>query len=837
MHGTVKLSAWEEPKDEAVVVVRKNSIGDEELVATAPNQRNWRGIILALLVITFIISMIVVSVVVLTPDDTRTPITGSRFTLEDIVSGDFKVNPFNGSWLSDHELVYRDMWGGLSVLNCESMAVRLLVSNVTFRQHKVRHYWVSSDQQYVLLAHDVRQKFRHSYLAKYTIYDVARGFSAPLTPTPEERGHPALSYAAWVPTDNVTHGRGNALVMVYKNDIYYKTSAAAETVDRVTTSGQPGVVFNGVPDWLYEEEILSTNVAMWFSRRGDRMVYATFNDSGVTATPVTYYQPSGGDTKYPAVYWIRYPQAGTANPEVTLWVVNLRDIGVASANDLRPPTGLKSDYYFTDVSWVDEKTVSVVWANRHQNTSHISECVDGLWYCSESHVQEQAAPGWLEVQAAPLYAADGRSYLTLQPVRDADEGRFQHISHVDVLRKQLTPVTIGAFEVLELLGWDEPKQVIYFTAVPQGTPGERHLYRVNRTTTALYRPTPECLTCPDNSTERPCLFGKTLMGPRMRYYVLECLGPDLPFTELYMLPENKLLTLLDNNTAIREKAAEMAWPQVRHLTVPLSEEQEAAVELILPPGLRDDEVTRYPMIVEVYGGPGTQQVTSRWRVGWHTYMASGRNFIYARIDGRGSGNRGQKLKHSVHGKLGTIEVQDQLKVVRKLTTEQYFIDSRRVVIWGWSYGGFAAAMALALDNRRLFRGAVSVAPVTDWNLYDSAYTERYMGPPGARGNYRGYEEADLTSRAESFRNKNLLLIHGSADDNVHVQHSMLLSRALVKAGVTFRQQIYPDENHFLSGVKRHMFTLMEDFIERCFLPPKRIIDEALEKLRKKKKID
>ncbi|XP_037094895.1 dipeptidyl aminopeptidase-like protein 6 [Pollicipes pollicipes] len=148
---------------------------DEELVAAAPNQRNWRGIILALLVITFIFSMIVVSAIMLTPKDTRTPVTGRRFTLEDVVGTDFKINAFNGSWLSDHELVYRDMWGGLSVLDCESLATRTLVSNVTFRQHNVRHFWVSSDQQYVLLAHNVRQKFRHSYIAQYTVYDIARG--------------------------------------------------------------------------------------------------------------------------------------------------------------------------------------------------------------------------------------------------------------------------------------------------------------------------------------------------------------------------------------------------------------------------------------------------------------------------------------------------------------------------------------------------------------------------------------------------------------------------------------------------------------------------------------
>ncbi|XP_037094894.1 inactive dipeptidyl peptidase 10-like [Pollicipes pollicipes] len=145
------------------------------------------------------------------------------------------------------------MWGGLSVLDCESLATRTLVSNVTFRQHNVRHFWVSSDQQYVLLAHNIRQKFRHSYIAQYTVYDIARGFSTPLTPTPEDRGHPTLNYAAWVPTNNVTRGRGNALVMVHKNDIYYKASAGAEPVERVTASGKPGVVFNGVPDWLYEE--------------------------------------------------------------------------------------------------------------------------------------------------------------------------------------------------------------------------------------------------------------------------------------------------------------------------------------------------------------------------------------------------------------------------------------------------------------------------------------------------------------------------------------------------------------------------------------------------------
>lgn len=804
---------------------------DDELVATAPNQRNWRGIILALMVIAFISVMIIIAAYILTPPATTRKVTGRRLTLDDVLDKSLQPQRFNGSWISGDELVFLDESGGISVLDCNTRKQKSLVSNYTLKQWDIDRFWLSPDQKFVLIKHDTRQVYRHSTLAKYTVYDVVKGSSKQLTPNPEQSAQPDLNWVSWIPFNPAVSDRGHALLMLHNGDIYYQPAADNQSVQRITNSGVPGVVTNGMADWVYEEEILEQSEAVWFNPGGTVLVYASFNDTEVDAVPISGYNLLENEAD---IKWLRFPKAGGVNPVVTLWVVDLTKINTGTRQELKPPPDLiNKDYYLNDVVWVNDGTVAVTWMNRLQSSAYITECPVTLGYCSETHIHERPESGWLDRQRAPLYASTGNTYLTILSTQDAKTGGFRHLYKHATNPRRLVPLTSGSYEVTELLAWDEPRRLIYFIADTATSVGQRHLYRIN-VTSDTYKYDPECLTCRLNTSANTCDYVRIKISPSYDYYIQECLGTGVPWTRVFSLPDNKHVFNLTDNPLIRESVEQIAMPVIEIRSVPLPRGVNASVQLQLPPILDKQSFVTYPVILQIYGGPGSQQVRPVWSLDWSSYMVSGEYFIYIRIDASGSGFRGDRLKHNIYKKLGTQEIDDQLYVLRQLLETEFYMDQERVMVWGWSYGGYAAAMALARDADHLLSGAISVAPVSDWRLYDSVYTERYMGQPGPQGNYRGYEEADLTSRASKLVGRSLMVVHGTADDNVHLQHSMVLSQALVKTGALFRQQIYPNESHSLSGVKRHLYTLMHEFIEQTYLPPSDVIDLALVKYFKKK---
>ncbi|XP_017772534.1 PREDICTED: inactive dipeptidyl peptidase 10 [Nicrophorus vespilloides] len=849
-----------------------DNFDDEELVSSNTNQRNWRGILIALMVIVIVLALIVTSVVLLTPPDEGPRIKGTRFRLQDILGHDFQPLRFNGSWVSSDEIIFKDEFGGISLMHVSNLSVTSLMSNQSYQRLNPSRFQLSPDKRYLLLALNVQKLFRHSYLAQYIVYDIVTRNEFPVRPIPDVEDHPFLLLAEWTP-------KGHSLVMVQDYDIYFRPTPISHIGYRITKNAIPGVVSNGVPDWLYEEEILGTNSAIWMSHDGHMLVFASFNDSLVEELRFPWYGAGTEGRLYPDIRSLRYPKPGTRNPQVTLTVADLADPSNIRMRQVKPPVQLyKQEYYFTAVSWISLTEISVVWLNRAQNLSIVSVCKTPTWHCVETQRVSGDGEGWVDMGDSPLFSPDGAHYITVAPVRDGNAGYFRHAMEVNIMKRRTLPLTHGRYEVVRILAWDHSNDVIYFLGIPQGKPGQQHLYRVAsvppRSGAALQPPV--CLTCvpepppsqppfyiedipvitknkqwddewADDDTvmttppprkrknkkqqqqkpqdvEPPCLYHNAIFSPgSASYYVLECLGPGIPTSTLYKasLPKPKILYYLQNNTALRERVSKMAMPQIKSFAVQISDEHEAYVRLILPPGLREDEITRYPLIVQVYGGPGSQLVTERWRIDWNTYLTGNKDYIVAQIDGRGSGGQGHKLLHQVYYKLGTVEVSDQIEVTEYLRDNLHYVDKRRVAVWGWSYGGFVAALALASPNN-VFHCAISVAPVTNWRLYDSAYTERYMGLPNVTDNYKGYDEADISKKAHLLKDKMFYLVHGSADDNVHLQQSMALVKALSEAGALFRQQVYPDESHGLGGVKKHLYRSMGQFLDDCFkkqVPP------------------
>ncbi|XP_037959128.1 prolyl endopeptidase FAP [Teleopsis dalmanni] len=866
------------------------------LVSSNPNQRNWRGILIAMLVIIIVLALIVTSVVLLTPPDEGPRVKGQRIKLQDIVDGLFLPQQANGTWINAEEFLYQDHWGRITLLNVANLTERVLMSNVTYKTFAPYTFSLSADKRYILLAQNVVKLFRHSFLAQYTLFDIQTSESIKLKIDANDEEWPYLHYATFAPT-------GNAFVLVYNYDTYYSQGPRTNHVYRVTRDAVPGVVYNGIPDWLYEEEILHTNNAIWLSPDGRLMLYSSFNDSLVQEQHFAWYgTTSGGNPNaylYPEIRSLRYPKPGTQNPTVKLFVADLSDPTNFYIHLVQPPQLLlNEDHYFTSASWVTDTEISVVWLNRPQNISVVSICKSPIFICVETHRVSGDGRGWVDTVSVPLFAGNATSYVAISPLRDGTSGYFRHIVHVHVSKKRVLPLTHGQFEVNRLLHWDQIDNWIYFLGTPERLPAQQHLYRVSALPPRHGSPlqAPECLTCPEqlrsgngnneghtkpppklvtawdddweDSEERLTLPPPTLSPEHRRtktlhstqtfneclyhtaqfpvalqakYVLIECLGPLVPTSGIYGIVNSErerasnerissntdkteileLLLTIQNNTRLREKILRTALPQVKTFPVMISGGYHAQVRLHLPPVLREDEITRYPTILHVYSGPGTQLVTEKWHVDWNTYLAGSKDYIVIEIDGRGSAGQGYQLLHEIYKRLGTVEVSDQLEVSEYLRDNLHFIDGRRMGVWGWSYGGYTAALALA-GAQSIFQCGISVSPVTNWKLYDSTYAERYLSFPNVTDNYKGYEEGDLSKYVDNLRERQYLLVHGTADDNVHVQQSMMLSRALTNKGVLFKQQIYPDEGHSLSGVKRHLYRSMTGFFEDCFkklVPP------------------
>ncbi|KOX79483.1 Inactive dipeptidyl peptidase 10 [Melipona quadrifasciata] len=831
-----------------------NIYDDEELVSANPNQRNWRGILIALLVIVAVLTLIVTSVALLTPPDEGPRVRGARIRLSEVLSGELTPLFFNGSWVSGQHICYRDVWGGISLLYVSSKNItsRSLMSNETFRTLNPAKFSLSPDRNYLLLAHNVKKLFRYSYLAQYTVYDVNTREIIPLTPHPEKEVHPYLLLAQWTPRD---HG----LVMVHDYDIYYIISPKSNTGYRVTDTAIPGILSNGLPDWLYEEEILHRAEAIWMSSDGHMMLYASFNDSLVEEMHISWFG-EGNKALYPDIRSLRYPKPGTPNPVVRLYIADLANPKNIHTKVVKPPPIIEhvTLLYYGFLGFFNGSLHNMV------DPCAKSFCCD---YLQESIV---------------ALSANGSSYIAISPIKDGQAGYFKHIVWVNVARKLVVPLTHGKFEVAQILAWDQPNSTIYFIGIPPMRPGQRHLYYVSsllpHVGSSLHPAV--CVTCTETSegnrnkhrtassghhsawsdnnyihdhyetqteniqdkdtgqlkenvtkkqksktyvapnfTDQPCQYHNVIFPPvGTDYFVLECYGPGIPTVTLYKtnFPMPYLIYVLQNNTLLRERVNKLALPQVKTFPVQISGGYNAQVKLHLPPGLREDEITRYPLIVQVYGAPGSQLVTEMFKIDWNTYLASRKNMIVAQIDGRGSGGQGYKFLHEVYYRLGSVEVADQLEVTEYLRDSLHFVDKQRVAVWGWSYGGFVAALALAHPEQDVFECGISVAPIASWKLHDSAYAERYMGLPDVVSNYKGYAESDIFEKVEHLREKMFYLVHGTADDNVQFQQSMALTHHLAKKGILFRQQVYPDVGHTLAGVKGHLYLSMAQFLDDCF---------------------
>ncbi|XP_055455992.1 dipeptidyl peptidase 4 isoform X2 [Psammomys obesus] len=741
----------------------------------------WK-VLLGLLGVAALVTVITVPVVLLNKDEAAAD-SRRTYSLADYLKNTFRIKSYSVRWFSDNEYLYKQE-NNILLFNAEHGNSSIFLENSTFEGlgDSVSDYSVSPDGRFVLLEYNYVKQWRHSYTASYSVYDMEK--RQLIT---EEKIPNNTQWITW-------SREGHKLAYVWKNDIYIKIEPNLPS-QRITSTGKEDVIYNGITDWVYEEEVFGAYSALWWSPNSTFLAYAQFNDTDVPLIEYSFY--SDESLQYPRTVKVPYPKAGAVNPTVKFFIVNTDSLNsTTSAAPIQitaPASVTTGDYYLCDVVWATEERIFLHWLRRIQNYSVMAICdydkTNLMWNCplAQQHV-EMSATGWVGrfTPAAPRFTSDGTSFYKII----SDKDGYRHICHFpkDMKPNQdCTFITKGAWEVIgiEALTSDYLIQLTDPTNV-------------------------KCLSC-DLNPER-CQYYSVSFSKEAKYYQLICWGPGLPLYTLHRSTDQKELRVLEDNSALDKMLQDVQMPS-KKLDYIVLNGTRFWYQMILPPHF--DKSKQYPLLIDVYAGPCSQKANAAFRLNWATYLASTENIIVASFDGRGSGYQGDKIMHAINRRLGTLEVEDQIEAARQFL-KMGFVDSKRVAIWGWSYGGYVTSMVLG-SGSGVFKCGIAVAPVSRWEYYDSVYTERYMGLPTPEDNLDHYKKSTVMSRAENFKQVEYLLIHGTADDNVHFQQSAQISKALVDAGVDFQAMWYTDEDHGIasSTAHQHIYTHMSHFLQQC----------------------
>ena len=650
----------------------------------------------------------------------------------------------------------------------------------TARNHTLKSfddYILSPDESLILIQTETKPIYRRSFTAVYYIYNVKNRTLEPLS-----EGGPQQ-----VPLFSPD---SHQIAFVRNNNIFLVKLLFGNSESQVTKDGEYNKVLNGIPDWVYEEEF-GFNRAFDFSADSRMIAYIRFDESQVPMFSFPEYKgmfPSRDEyASYPGAYTYKYPKAGETNSTVSVHTFDIKSRVTRKMN-----LEMDADGYIPRIKFTsDPEKLAIMTLNRHQNRFNVYMANPRSALCktvirdeAEQYIKEQA---YSDIVFYP-------ENIVMMSERDG----YNHLYLYSIGGNLIKQITSGKFEVKEFLGWDQKTNVFYYTSNEE-SPLRSAVYKVDGK---------------GKKTKLSTRVGtnNALFSKNFAYYINTYSSKDTP--TLITLNNNKgkeMATLMDN-AELKSKVANLNMPTKEFFTFKTPDGVELNGWMMKPAHF--DPNKKYPVIMHQYSGPGSQQVLDRWGIGsfgdggmFEAYMCD-KGYIMVCVDGRGTGGRGAAFEKCTYLFLGVKESKDQAAAAHYLSTLPY-IDGTRIGIWGWSFGGYNTLMSMSEDSGA-FKAGVAIAAPTDWRFYDSVYTERFMRTPKENG--EGYDAGSPIKQAAKLQGK-LLLIHGTADDNVHFQNCAEYSEALVQANKQFDMQVYTNRNHGISGgnTRNHLMNRVADF--------------------------
>ena len=628
---------------------------------------------------------------------------------------------------------------------------------------------LSPDEKHLLIYADSEPIYRRSFKANYYTFEIRRNLLKPLS----EGGKQQVA---------VYSPNGRMVAFVRDNNIYIKKLDYGTEV-AVTRDGEQNKIINGAPDWVYEEEFAMTSTLQW-SPDDATLAFVKFDESQVPLYSFQLYEgycPALPEYRfYPGSFAYKYPVAGETNSQVSVYTYTVDTRALKKMN-----LPLTADSYIPRIQFTpDPNRLAVVSLNRTQNQMDIYT-VNPKSGVSKLLLRE-TDKAWIDEPILDNIAF----YPDFFIIASCRSG-YQHLYRYNYNGTLARQITRGEWNVSNFLGYDAQSGSYFYESNQEGA-----LYK------AIYK-----MNAKGVETKLSTLKGTNTaeFNPSCTYFINRYSSVDEPLVVTVCDARGKTLRTLEDNASLKALAAQSDLPQKEFFTC-----ANAAGDLmngyILKPA-NFDPSKRYPVVMSQYSGPGSQSVLDDWKVDWEYYLAN-QGFIVACVDGRGTGGRSRAYETAVYMQLGKYETEDQVAGAEYMSTLPY-VDGNRIGIYGWSYGGYETLMAMSTGNG-IYRAGVAIAPVTDWRYYDTIYSERFMRTPQENGD--GYRQSAPITHAANLKGS-LLIVSGTADDNVHYLNTLQYSAALVEAGIQFDSQIYTNKDHHIRGcnTRHHLYTRVCNF--------------------------
>lgn len=573
---------------------------------------------------------------------------------------------------------------------------------------------------------------------------------------------------------------GNSVAFVRDNNLFVK-NLINNTETEITNDGKWNHIINGATDWVYEEEFEFSQAFFW-SPDGSKVAYYKFDESKVKEFQMAMY-----GTLYPEQYSYKYPKAGEDNSIVSIYVYDVK-----ANKSVKVDIGTETNIYIPRIKWTRNSNLLAVYClNRLQNNLEIlaADATTG----KTSILYKEENKYYVEINDEIFFLENGKQFIITN-----SKNKFNHIYMYDMTGKEIAQLTDGKYDVLSIIAVNEKDKTIYYSS-SEDSPTCKMIYSVDFTGKKKTKITPRLGT------------NNIVFSGNFKYYVLSFSDANTPsIITLNTTSNHKVIRELENNSKLVEKMKEYKLSKKEFFSFTTENGISLNAWMIKPYNF--DSTKKYPVLMYVYGGPGSQTVNNAWeRAGdyfWYQMLAE-KGYMIVSVDGRGTGARGEEFKKCTYMQLGNLETIDQIASAKYLGTLKY-VDAKRIGIFGWSYGGYMSTLCMT-KGAEYFKAGIAVAPVSNWRYYDNIYTERYMRTPQENG--KSYDENSPINHVDKLVGK-YILIHGTADDNVHLQNAVELSDALIKANKPFEMMYYPNKNHGIYGgnTRLHLYSKMTEFL-------------------------